>query len=64
MKYAVISDIHGNYPAFSADTNDAIQEFADGFILVGDYSISNLSAGVYIHHQFYLIIKGWDLFYD
>jgi predicted phosphodiesterase len=37
MKIAVISDIHGNYPAFLSVVNDAKTKNADSFILLGDY---------------------------
>ena len=40
MRYAVISDIHGNYPALKAVLDDAAKEGADRYIFAGDYMIS------------------------
>lgn len=40
MKYAVISDIHGNYPALKLVTEDALKQGAQKFLFVGDYCIS------------------------
>lgn len=40
MKYAVISDIHGNAIALSAVLKDAEEQGADAAIFVGDYAIS------------------------
>ena len=37
MKYAVISDVHGNLPALSAVLEDAKASGADGYLFVGDY---------------------------
>lgn len=37
MLYAVISDIHGNYPAFKAVIDDAMAKGAEAFLLLGDY---------------------------
>lgn len=37
MIYAVISDIHGNYPAFKDVINDAKAKGAEAFLLLGDY---------------------------
>ena len=37
MKYAIISDIHGNYPAFKAVLADARAHGADMYLLLGDY---------------------------
>lgn len=37
MKIAIISDVHGNYPALLAVINDAIKNDVDSFIFVGDY---------------------------
>jgi len=37
MKIAIISDVHGNYPALLAVINDAIENNVDNFIFVGDY---------------------------
>ncbi len=40
MKYAVISDIHGNAPALRLALADAAKQGADGYLLAGDYCIS------------------------
>lgn len=40
MKYAVISDIHGNAPALRLALDDARQQGAGAYLFVGDYSIS------------------------
>ena len=40
MKYAVISDIHGNAPALQAVLADAAAHGVDGYLLAGDYCIS------------------------
>lgn len=37
MKYAVISDIHGNLPAFEAVLNDAKAQGAERYLILGDY---------------------------
>ena len=37
MIYAVISDIHGNYPALKAVIDDAKAKGAEAFLLLGDY---------------------------
>lgn len=37
MIYAVISDIHGNYPALKAVVVDAMAKGAEAFLLLGDY---------------------------
>ncbi|MDD4495678.1 MAG: methyltransferase domain-containing protein [Eubacteriales bacterium] len=37
MIYAVISDVHGNYPAFRAVIEDAKAKSAEAFLLLGDY---------------------------
>ena len=37
MKYACLSDIHGNIEAFNACVKDAFQKGIDGFIFLGDY---------------------------
>ena len=39
MKYAIISDIHGNMPALRLVLDDAKAQGAEGFILGGDYTI-------------------------
>lgn len=41
MKFAIISDIHGNLPALNAVIEDAEEENVDSFIIVGDYCLSN-----------------------
>jgi predicted phosphodiesterase len=38
MKYAIISDVHGNYPALAAVLKDAEQAKVDKYIFVGDYA--------------------------
>ncbi len=40
MKFAVLSDIHGNAPALRIALADAAQHGADGYLLAGDYCIS------------------------
>ncbi len=40
MKYAVISDVHGNAPALRIALADAAKQGAEGFLLAGDYCIS------------------------
>ena len=40
MKYAIISDVHGNLPALKLVLDDAQKNGADGFLLAGDYCIS------------------------
>ena len=40
MKYAVISDIHGNHPALLKVLEDARKKGVDGYILAGDYCLS------------------------
>ena len=40
MKYAVISDIHGNKPALDAVLDDARQKGITEFIFAGDYCLS------------------------
>ena len=40
MRYAVISDIHGNKPAFDTVLADAKQQGIDDFIFAGDYCLS------------------------
>lgn len=37
MRYAIISDIHGNSPALVSVLDDARKEKVDGYLLVGDY---------------------------
>ena len=39
MKYAIISDIHGNLPAFEAVLEDAKNKQVDSYILLGDYAV-------------------------
>ncbi len=40
MKYAIISDIHGNYPALELVIEDALNHGVQEFLVVGDYCIS------------------------
>lgn len=40
MKYAVISDIHGNFPALKAVLEDAARQGITRFLFAGDYCIS------------------------
>ena len=40
MRYAVISDIHGNKPAMDAVLADAKQQGVKDFIFAGDYCLS------------------------
>ena len=40
MKYAVISDIHGNAPALRLALQDAAEQGAQGYLLLGDYCLS------------------------
>ena len=37
MRYAVIADAHGNYPALQAVLQDAKKAGAEQFLLLGDY---------------------------
>ena len=41
MKFAVVSDVHGNYPALSAVLEDARKQGITRFLFAGDYCISN-----------------------
>ena len=41
MRFAIISDIHGNLPALDAVLEDAKKNDIDSFIFVGDYCLSN-----------------------
>lgn len=41
MKYAIISDVHGNLPALNAVLRDAEKKNVEGYIFVGDYCLSN-----------------------
>ena len=41
MRFAVISDVHGNLPALNAVIEDAERACADQFIFAGDYCLSN-----------------------
>ena len=41
MKYAIISDIHGNLPALNEVIEDARKNGAASYIFVGDYCLSN-----------------------
>ena len=40
MKYAIISDVHGNAPALRLALDDAREQGAEGFLFAGDYCIS------------------------
>ena len=40
MKYAVISDIHGNYPALKAVLEDAKNQGVTHYLFAGDYCLS------------------------
>lgn len=40
MKYAIISDVHGNAPALRLVLEDARNQGAEGFLFAGDYCIS------------------------
>ncbi len=40
MKYAIISDIHGNFPAMQAVLKDVKEQGISSFIFAGDYCIS------------------------
>jgi putative phosphoesterase len=40
LKYAIISDVHGNIHAFKAVLADAMSQGADKFLLLGDYASS------------------------
>lgn len=39
MRYALISDIHGNMPALQAVLEDAKNKQVDGYVFLGDYSM-------------------------
>ena len=41
MKYAIVSDIHGNLPALNKVIEDARKNGAESYIFVGDYCLSN-----------------------
>ena len=41
MRFAVISDVHGNLPALDTVLEDAEKNNVDGFIFAGDYCLSN-----------------------
>ncbi len=41
MKFAIVSDIHGNLPALNAIIADAEKSNIDSFIFAGDYCLSN-----------------------
>ena len=40
MKFAIISDVHGNAPALRLALDDARKHGAEGFLFAGDYCIS------------------------
>ena len=37
MRIAIISDVHGNYPALLSVVEDAVSNHVDKFIFAGDY---------------------------
>ncbi len=41
MRFAVISDIHGNLPALDTVVEDAGRNLTDGFLFAGDYCLGN-----------------------
>ena len=41
MRFAIISDIHGNLPALNAVLEDADNNNIENFIFAGDYCLSN-----------------------
>lgn len=41
MRFAIVSDIHGNLPALNAILEDAEKSNIDSFIFAGDYCLSN-----------------------
>lgn len=41
MRFAIVSDIHGNLPALNAVIEDAERSNVDTFVFVGDYCLSN-----------------------
>ena len=45
MRTAIISDIHGNYPAMIKVLEDARAEHVDNFIFVGDYALYDFPYG-------------------
>ena len=42
MRFAIISDIHGNLPALNAVLEDADNNNIENFIFAGDYCLSNV----------------------
>ena len=40
MKYAIISDIHGNFPALQAILKDAKNQNINHYLFAGDYCLS------------------------
>ena len=40
MRYAILSDVHGNYPALQKVLADAKQRGIENFIIAGDYALS------------------------
>ena len=40
MRYAVLSDIHGNFPALQKVMSDAKHRGIEEFIIAGDYALS------------------------
>lgn len=41
MRFAIVSDIHGNLPALNAVIEDAEKNNINCYIFVGDYCLSN-----------------------
>jgi len=41
MRFAIVSDVHGNLPALNAVIEDAEKNKTDSFIFAGDYCLSN-----------------------
>jgi len=62
VKIAVISDIHGNYPALASVIDDAVSNNVDKFIFLGDYifdlPFSNEVARFLMKMENSYIIKG------
>ena len=62
MRYALISDIHGNLPALQAVINDAKNKGIDRYFFLGDYYLSvpypNEVASVLRNFEHAFIISG------
>lgn len=52
MRFAVISDVHGNLPALNAVIEDAEKECVDYFVFAGDYCLSNPNRPVFRENRF------------